>query len=80
MDNNILASSEFDTIINDIVACGFGKDAIFIQPDLLALSIAHLRSTPVINERANIRKAQSLIMEFYQKLKGEESLRYIKSF
>lgn len=37
MDNNILASSEFDTIINDIVACGFGKDAIFIQPDLLAL-------------------------------------------
>lgn len=78
MDNNILASSEFDTIINDIVACGFGKDAIFIQPDLLALSIAHLRSTPVINERANIRKAQSLIMEFYQKLKGEESFEIYK--
>lgn len=73
MDNNILASKEFNKIIDEIVACGFGKNDKFTQPNLLALAIQHLKAKPIINERANIRKAQSLIMEFYPKLKGEES-------
>ena len=73
MDNNILASKSFSKIIDEIVECGFGKGAMFIQPDLLALAISNLSSIPIINERANIRKAQSLIMNFYEKLKGDES-------
>lgn len=39
-----------------------------MQPNLLELAIQHLRSIPAVNERANIRKAQELIMEFYGKL------------
>lgn len=73
MDNNILASKSFPKIVDEIIECGFGKGATFIQPDLLGLAISHLSQIPVINERANIRKAQSLIMSFYKKLKGEES-------
>jgi len=71
MDNNILASPRLEEIITDIVDSGFGKNDKFIQPNLLAISIKSLRKG--INERANIRKAQSLIMEFYDKLKGDES-------
>lgn len=74
MDNNILASENFEQIIDEIVECGFGRGDKFTQPDLLKLSIEHLRLDPALNERANIRKAQGLIMDFYNKLpKGEES-------
>lgn len=73
MDNNILASKSFPKIVDEIIECGFGKGATFIQPDLLELAISHLSQIPIINERANVRKAQSLIMDFYKKLKGEES-------
>ena len=74
MDNNILASDSFEQIINEIVESGFGKGDKFLQPNLLELAIKHLRNIPAVNERANIRKAQELIMEFYNKLpKGEES-------
>lgn len=73
MDNNILASKSFPKIVDEIIECGFGKGATFIQPDLLGLAISHLSQFPIVNERANVRKAQSLIMSFYKKLKGEES-------
>jgi hypothetical protein len=76
MDNNILASGDLEKIINEIVDCGFGKKDKFTQPDLLELSINNLQNS--INDRAYIRKAQSLIMEFYEKLKGEESYQVYK--
>jgi hypothetical protein len=76
MDNNILASKELKTIINEIVACGFTKKDKFLQPDLLEISINNLKNS--INDRAYIRKAQSLIMDFYEKLKGEESYQVYK--
>ena len=78
MDNNILASEYFEQIIDEIVECGFGKGGKFIQPDLLKLAIANLQADPIINERANIRKAQELIMSFYNKLTGEESYNVYK--
>lgn len=74
MDNNILASEHFEQIIDEIVECGFGKGGKFTQPDLLKLAIDNLQANPIVNERANIRKAQGLIMDFYNKLpKGDES-------
>jgi hypothetical protein len=76
MDNNILASKSLDIIIQEIVDCGFGKNDKFIQPDLLKLSIDNLQNG--INDRAYIRKAQNLIMDFYAKLKGEESYQVYK--
>ncbi len=76
MDNNILASPKFPTIIQDIIDSGFGKNDKFIQPDLLEVSINNLNSN--INDRAYIRKAQGLIMDFYEKLSGEESYQVYK--
>lgn len=71
MDNNVLASEEFETIIQEIKDCGFGKAAKYIQPNTLAIAIRNLESG--YNDRAFIRKCHSLINEFYDKLKGEES-------
>lgn len=76
MDNNILASKDLSQIINDIKECGFQKGAKFTQPDMLAISIRNLRQG--INDRAYIRKSHLLIMEFYNKLKDEESYEVYK--
>jgi len=76
MDNNILASANFPDIVKDIIDCGFGKDAKFTQPDLLSISIRNLING--VNDRANIRKSQSLMMEWYAKLKNEESFQVYK--
>jgi hypothetical protein len=68
MDNNILASRRLADIIQEIINSGFGKKDKFLQPDLLEISINNLRNG--INDRAYIRKAQGLIMDFYGKLKN----------
>lgn len=79
MDNNVLASENLKDIIDDIVASGFGKGAMFVQPDMLEISIRNLQNG--VNDRAYIRKSQALIAEFYQKLKpmkGDESYEVYK--
>ncbi len=79
MDNNVLASENLADIIDDIVASGFGVGAKFVQPNMLEISIRNLRNG--INDRAYIRKSQTLIAEFYQKLKpikGDESYEVYK--
>jgi len=79
MDNNVLASKRFKDIIDDIVASGFGVNAKFTQPDLLAIAIRNLEDG--INDRAYIRKSQALIIAFYEKikpLKGDESYEVYK--
>jgi hypothetical protein len=68
MDNNILASKRLADIIQDIINSGFGKNDKFLQPDLLDISINNLHNG--INDRAYIRKAQGLIMDFYGKLRN----------
>ena len=76
MDNNVLASDQFPQIIQDIIDSGFEKNAKFIQPDLLAIAIRNLKNN--VNDRAYIRKSQSMIMDFYNRLKGEESYQVYK--
>ena len=66
MDNNVMASKSFDRIIQEIVDCGFGKGATYVAPDLLDLSVKNLREG--INDRAYIRKTQSLLMDYYKKV------------
>ena len=70
MDNNVLASERFDDIINEIKACGFERGAKFSQPNLLEIAVRNLRDG--WNDRAYIRKAQSLISEFYETLTNKE--------
>jgi len=70
MDNNVLASSHFEEIIQEIKDCGFERGATFIQPNLLDVATKNLIEG--INDRAYIRKLQSLIYEFYEKLTNKE--------
>ena len=79
MDNNVLASKQLKEIIDDIVDCGFGINAKFTQPDLLAIAIRNLQNG--INDRAYIRKSQSLMAAFYERikpLKGDDSYKVYK--
>lgn len=66
MDNNVLASKCFDAIIDDIVASGFGKGATFSEPDRLGIAVRNLSARQ--DERANTRRAQRLMGDFYAKL------------
>lgn len=72
MDNNVLASKDFPKIIQEIIKCGYGKDcAKYVQENPLELSIRNLIKG--VNDNAYVRKSHSLILDFYSKLKGEES-------
>lgn len=70
MDNNVMASKSFDKIIDEIVECGFGAGATYVEPDKLALSINHLIDG--INDRAYCRKAQALLIEYLDSVKDKE--------
>lgn len=76
MDNNVLASKDLSKIIDDIVDCGFGKGAKFVQPNLFELAIKNLKDG--INDRAYVRKAFKLIDSLCKKLKGEEQYQLYK--
>lgn len=70
MDNNVLASERFEDIINEIKACGFERGAKFAQPNMLEISVRNLRDG--WNDRAYIRKTQSLVSEFYESLSNKD--------
>lgn len=77
MDNNVLASKNFEQIIQEIKDCGFERGAKFIQPDEMALAARNLENET--NDKAYVRKLQSLIVEFYNRLpKGEDSFNVYK--
>ena len=64
LDNNVLASSDFDKIIDEIKACGFAKDSTYTPPNDYAIAIKNLRAG--FNDRAYIKK----ILRLYDKLSG----------
>ena len=70
MDNNVMASKSFDRIIDEIVECGFGTGALFIEPDRLGLSVKNLIDG--VNDHAYIRKTQSLLIEYLDSVKDKE--------
>lgn len=70
MDNNVMASKSFDKIIDEIIECGFGAGATYVEPDKLGLSIKNLIAG--VNDRAYIRKAQRLLLEYLDTIKNKE--------
>ncbi len=69
LDNNVLASSCYDAIIDEIVECGFGKGATYSPPNEYEITIRNLRDS--YNDRAYIRKAISIYKEIMDKLKDD---------
>lgn len=58
LDNNVLASDNLEKIIDEIVACGFGKGATYIPPN--PYEIAYRNLVVGINDRAYIRVMATL--------------------
>jgi len=70
MDNNVLASDHLKEIIQEIIDCGFGRGAKYTKPDPMALAARNLSKG--INDKAYIRKLQSVIISFYEKLSNSD--------
>lgn len=70
MDNNVLASDNFDDIIDDIIKSGFGKGSVYSEPDRLAFAIQQLKDKK--NIRAYMRQAQREIVEYYKGIKDKD--------
>jgi len=73
MDNNVLASSKLEEIVQDIKACGFTKGAKYIEPNWYKISIRNLRLG--INNRAYIRKSYKLLQELNNQRSLDEATR-----
>lgn len=71
MDNNVLASENFKEIVEDLIRAGFGKGAMYEEPNHLEIAARNLRNG--VNDRAYIRKLQSLLRDLCGKIKGEDS-------
>jgi len=74
LDNNILASTKFDKIIDEIKECGFIKNASYVEPNQLDIAIRNLRNGT--NEIAYIKKASSLLQGFVGRLKGIQQQKF----
>ncbi len=70
MDNNVLASSNYDEIIDEIVECGFGVGATYLPSSEYEIAIRNLRSN--YNDRAYIRKTIKLYKKLVEKLKDTD--------
>lgn len=67
LDNNVLASSCYDKIIDEIKECGFEKNATYIVPDEYSIVINNLKQS--YNDRAYIRKAVKIYKDLMGRIK-----------
>lgn len=70
LDNNVLASKQYNTIIEDIKSCGFAKGATYTPPDEYAITVQNLRDE--YNDRAYIRKAVRIYKDLVSRLKDKD--------
>lgn len=68
LDNNVLASPRFSEIIQEIIDCGFGKDATIIEPN--EYEIAYRNLNLGINDTAYVKKLFNLNLQLLSRLKG----------
>lgn len=55
LDNNVLASCQYEKIIDEIKAAGFTNDSTFVEPNMFEIAVKNLREG--YNERAYIKTA-----------------------
>ena len=71
MDNNVLASSKFDEIIDEIKACGFARHSRYTPPNEYDVAIRNLQEN--FNTRAYIKKIIKIYDSVAEKLEGQEA-------
>lgn len=69
MDNNVLASSEYKKIIQEIIDCGFQQGATYAPPNEYDVMIRNL--TRGYNDRAYVKKAVKLYHSLLNKLQDD---------
>ena len=73
MDNNVMASTQFMQIIQDIKDCGFASGSKYIETNQYELAIRNLRLH--INDRAYTRRAFNLLQELNEMKRFSEDER-----
>ena len=68
LDNNVLASSSFNRIIDEIKKSGFKRGATYLPPNPYVIAIKNLHDG--INDRAYIKVCVGLFEQLLQKLKN----------
>lgn len=62
LDNNVFASPRFEKIIDDIKACGFGRNDKYVRPNQLKIAVRQLKRK--WNDRAYLRRIVRLLGEY----------------
>lgn len=70
LDNNVLASSCFKDIIEEIKNNGFDKTSKYQEPNQLEIAVTNLKTN--LNEKAYIHKAINTFNELLVRLKGDQ--------
>lgn len=69
MDNNVLASPNFPEIIHEIKEMGFKKNATWIEPNQLDISVRNLKKHK--NQKAYTKRTFNLFQQMLARLKGD---------
>lgn len=78
LDNNVLASDQYDQITSEIRDAGFHKGATFDKPDYLTINIAQLEQGHT--DRGRIIKTTKLLLNYLNKLPESEYKKISKHF
>jgi len=80
LDNNVFASAQFEKIIDDIKACGFGRNDKYVRPNQLKIVVRQFKRG--WNDRAYLRRIVRLLGEYkdwVEKHESEERFNYLYS-
>jgi len=69
LDNNVLASPLFSKIIQEIIDCGFSKNATYTEPNEYEIAINNLENG--VNDAAYKKKIVNLNLQLLSRLKGD---------
>ena len=71
LDNNVFASVQFEKIIDDIKACGFGRNDKYVRPNQLKIVVRQLKRG--WNDHAYLRRIVRLLGEYKDWVEKHES-------
>lgn len=70
LDNNVLASPQFPEIIQEIIDCGFGKNATYTESNEYEIALRNLEKG--LNDAAYIKKLFILNLQLLSRLNGDK--------